>query len=117
MLGRWTSSDPEAVREHQTNPLTMLREGSASGANYYYLQVGQRKLGQRLAHSSERWSDSKVRCRCEPRPCPVRFASKRIAMSSSALVSNERADRLALCEWPLPAAVTLARLRLLLRYL
>jgi len=54
MLERWTSSDPDAVREHQTNPLTILREGGASGANYYRLQVGPRKLGQRLAYSSER---------------------------------------------------------------
>ena len=54
MLERWTSSDPDAVSEHQTNPLTMLREGGASGANYYCLQVGPRKLGQHLAYSAER---------------------------------------------------------------
>jgi hypothetical protein len=34
----------------------MLREGGASGANYYRLQVGGGKLGQRRAHVSERWS-------------------------------------------------------------
>jgi hypothetical protein len=52
----------------------------------YRLLVGPRKLGQRLAWRFVQRSDSKVRCIWEPRPCPVRFASKRIAMSSSALV-------------------------------